>query len=1858
MIIGSGSLPIRCAEIILEKGHSVRAMISSDPVIAEWARKTGISYFDSVEACGAGLTESVDHLFSINNEHILTQDVLRLATNYAINYHDSLLPKYAGTHATSWALLNGEVEHGITWHVIANKVDAGDILQQRIVEIAADETALSLNTKCFEAAIAAFAELVDEVAGETVEPIQQNPDNRSFYPRYKRPSLGGLITWERSAEDISRSIRAFDFGRHPNPLGTAKLLIGDEFFVVREVEIPDSVSSAGPGTVVHIGHEALQIATADKDIRITSISTVDGKPLSISELSQRFDLREGQRLADIGDDRAKRIDELVTGTAKSENYWVEKLSRSTPVSAPYSSAIRSAKSAEYSTSPIVLPKEFLKFIDGQSGSRSLHVNLLAAFGALLYRLTASETFSIGYTNTNLQWKIDDLHGLFATTLPLKLVVDHQQPLLTLVGSLLREIDQIDLGTTYLRDVRTRYPKLLSDNDLDRKPFWPVCFAEIDKIEAFIPKAESDLTLAVSATDCFWVFNRDRLEEGDVQKISVYLQTLLKSFAASSATPVGTLAIMSVEEQRRLLSYGQGRSVEYSSEKCIHQLFEQGARKTPDAIALLFEDQELTYRELNGRANQLANHLMGLGVTPGQPIGIAADRSVELIVGVIGVAKAGGYYVPLDTDMPSERLSHIVSDAGLSVVLSLKRFAEKMQSRFGRVICLDSDWESIAQSEDANPRVEIPSTNPVYAIYTSGSTGRPKGVLISHRSLVNHATAISNHYELGSSDRVLQFANFSFDVAAEEIFPSLISGAAVVILPVEVQSSLVRFSKFLNEQAISVVNLPVSYWREWTSSLNSADTSISAGVRLVVTGSERVFPEDYNAWRKIAGPNVRWLNAYGLTETTITSLIFEPSDRRQVLNTIPIGKPIDNTQAYVLDKNREPVPIGISGELYIGGDGLALGYLNRTEDTASRFVSDPFRSADDRVLFRTGDLVRTLPNGNFDYLDRIDNQVKIRGFRVELGEIESALSLHPSIEKAVVIARESDGGAKELMAYYVVRGSKAPSVNTSIEIWPSLGEYPIYDELMYYAMSTDRGRTSRYETAINQLVKDKVVVDIGTGQDLVLARMCIAAGAAKVYAIEGMEESYEGAKAFIENHGLSNRIILLKGFSTEIELPEKADVCVSEIIGTIGSSEGVVPILNDARRFLKAGGRMIPERCITRIAAVQIPNDVLESPRFSMMSELYAKKIFDSVGYEFDVRVCLKDLPEENQLSESEAFEDLDFTRNIDPNTDREILLTVNKGGRLDGFLLWLNLFTISGQMIDNSVEESSWLPVFFPAFDQGIDVSSGDVIRAVCRSQISDNWVNPDYRIEGTLHRKNCEPMSFSHESFHHAQEHKKTPFYRRLLGKKLVTDGVSPEIGTSDVEIRDFLSAYLPLHMIPACYVQLDQLPLTPNGKVDRQALPIPEATRLGASEEYEAPTNETEAKLSEIWGEVLGIEKIGISDNFFDLGGHSLLAIRMFAQVEATFKKSIPLATLFEAGTICKLAEIIDKDDWAEPESSMVAIQPKGTRPVLFCVHAGGGNVLFYRDLAKHLGTEQPLYGIQARRIGGRQVAHETIEEMATFYISELQAIQPLGPYYLSGSSFGGLVALEMARQLNDLGENIALLALLDTGSPFYPEVLRETTPFRALIYGNARRVQHHVESLRALKKSGRSKYVAAKLEKIRLRYRRKVRGIYLSLVKRFFSMYKPDGSLPAQYIQVEDQIIKAHEKYVPKPYAGKMTLFRAANQPLGIVPDPSLGWDGIPADLEIHEVPGHHGSVVSEPYVGVLAEKLAGCIDRTLRVNEIEYVTKSGNGDGAVEALPDQSRSASKAGIGRSLVSVIGLVYTFELICVELLDFLAGF
>ncbi|MCP6760180.1 MAG: amino acid adenylation domain-containing protein [Fischerella sp. CENA71] len=480
-------------------------------------------------------------------------------------------------------------------------------------------------------------------------------------------------------------------------------------------------------------------------------------------------------------------------------------------------------------------------------------------------------------------------------------------------------------------------------------------------------------------------------------------------AIDSTRDIHNLSVLTEQERHQILVEWNNTKVDYPKHLCIHELFAAQVEKTPDNIAVVFDEQKLTYQELNRRANKVAHYLQSLGVGREVLVGICVERSLDAIAGLLGILKAGGAYLPLDPTYPQERLSFMLSDSQVQVLLTQQKFVDEFSASGVKTVCLDSDWKSINGQSHENPTSDVTAENLAYVIYTSGSTGTPKGVAVPHRA-VNRLVCNTDYVQLEASDRVAQASNTSFDAATFEIWGSLLHGATLVGVPQNVVLSLQHFAEYIREQKITVLFLTTALFNQFASVVPQTFKNL----RHLLFGGEAVDPKSVKAVLDNGAPQ-RLLHVYGPTESTTFSCWHLIKDVPEGTTNIPIGRPISNTQVYILNSELQPVTVGTPGEIYIGGDGLARGYLNRPELTEQRFIPNPF---DNAKLYKTGDLARYLPDGNIEFVGRVDYQVKIRGFRIELGEIEARLSQHPDVQQAVVIVREDIPGDKRLVAYIV------------------------------------------------------------------------------------------------------------------------------------------------------------------------------------------------------------------------------------------------------------------------------------------------------------------------------------------------------------------------------------------------------------------------------------------------------------------------------------------------------------------------------------------------------------------------------------------------------------------------------------------------------------------------------------------------------------------------------------------------------------------------------------------------------------------------------------------------------------------------
>ena len=810
---------------------------------------------------------------------------------------------------------------------------------------------------------------------------------------------------------IEEATRPFDLAH--KPLLRAKLLhlAQEEFMLLL--------------TLHHIVADGWSVGVLIRELAAFYEAFLTGNPSPLPELPfQYVDFAYWQR---------QWLQEKVLKTQLA--YWKQQLSGNLPVlELPTDRPRPPIQTFRGGQQKLVLPKalsEAIKMLSHREGV-TLFMTLLAAFKTLLYRYTGQDDIIVGSPIANRNRpEIENLIGFFVNTLVLRTNISDNLSFEELLG----RVRKVAIEAYVHQDLP--FEKLVEElqpsRDLSYNPLFQVMFVlqnpsgstcylpdlTLQTLEVDSQTAKFDLFLSMMDTEQGLIgaleYNTDLFNADAITRMLGHFQTLLEGIVAAPDQCLSNLPLLTPTERLTLLVSWNDTQTDYPQDKCVHQLFEAQVERTPDAIAVVFENQQLSYRELNNRANFLAHYLQQLGVKPEVLVGICMERSLEMVVGLLAILKAGGAYVPLDPAYPKERLAFMLADAQVAVLLTQQRLVERLPGHGAHVVNLDTDWEVIAQQSKKNPESGVTADNLAYAIYTSGSTGRPKGVAIEHRGTVALLNWARDIFATEHLTGVLASTSICFDLSVFELFVPLSWGGKVIL-------------------ALDALHLPVLSAAKDITLINTVPSAIAellrvdgvpASVRTVNLAGE---PLDNRLVQRIYQQDTiqQVFNLYGPSEDTSYSTF--ALVKKGVRKSPTIGRPIANTQVYVLNRHLKAVPIGVPGELYIGGDGLARGYLNRPELTSEKFIPNPFSDEPGTRLYKTGDLAHYLPDGNIEFLGRLDHQVKLRGFRIELGEIEAVLRQHPKVQETVVLAREDMSSDQRLVAYIVPNQESAPTIN--------------------------------------------------------------------------------------------------------------------------------------------------------------------------------------------------------------------------------------------------------------------------------------------------------------------------------------------------------------------------------------------------------------------------------------------------------------------------------------------------------------------------------------------------------------------------------------------------------------------------------------------------------------------------------------------------------------------------------------------------------------------------------------------------------------------------------------------------------------
>lgn len=1210
------------------------------------------------------------------------------------------------------------------------------------------------------------------------------------------------------------------------------------------------------------------------------------------------------------------------------------------------------------------------------------------------------------------------------------------------------------------------------------------------------------------------------EQTTIERMIDSFQVILDAATASPDCEVDRLPILSDKQHRQLIEDFNDTDEVYPGTQRLHELVEFQASIHSQKTAVVCQGREFTFDELMERSRIVARWLLQQGIRSESPVVICLPRSFELIAAILGVLKAGGSFVPVDPVYPKSRIDQIIDATSAS-------------------ICIDADWMEVHR-EMPEELVAYPDVQPAdraYIIFTSGSSGTPKGVEIEHRTIVNFIRAQIDRMKVSAEDRFLFGFSPAFDGALSEIFYSLSCGGTCVVVDSETMLDPQSLTQFLNQHRVTCSKFPPALM----SMLNPGDLP---NLKTVASAGDKMTGDLARGW---LDDDRRVFNGYGPTEVSVGCSMM-PLHQNWHREKPPIGPPMNNMKMYVLDEHRRPVPIGVTGEIYIGGVGVGRGYLNSPEQTAAVFVPDRFSSTREARMYRTGDLGRWLSDGVVEFVGRADDQVSLRGYRIEPGEIAATLETLDSVRQATVIQR-NDNDTSQLVGYVVPQPNVVASDFSEaseadhVSQWRSLFEQthkmapPVLDPSFNVTgwISTYTGQpipTNEMrewaDGAVDRIrkIQPKRVLEIGCGTGLLLLKI---AGQCESYVgSDLLESSLENIRADLKrNPSLQDKVSLHQAVADDFShlRDERFDcIVLNSVVQYFPSLDYLERVLDRALGFLNPGGHLF---------LGDIRNLVLQ------------KAMAESVE-RFRAETGLPDSELEHRIASRIEHEE-------------ELLIDPRWFDRLVEFhpRLYDSRVLQKAMQADNELSRYRYdvvLRVDDPIADPLLD----DLKVGTYGSQLAVQRAGVTVTAEAKPGRYTNDPVT--------AEIH-------RLFIQHL----------------RDELTERLPSYMVPSAFVVLDELPRTINGKIDQDALPRPTGRPAWAGE-FQAASTPTQATLVEIWEDLLDARPIGIHDDFFELGGHSMLAVRMTSDVEKRLGQRLPLVALFQNATIGHLANLIDQPELASINSTLVPLSIptageaiklplEAIKPPLFCVHPAGGTVFCYMDLAKQIGGNRPVYGLQANGIDGNQPPHETLAEMAAHYARVIREKVPEGPVHLAGWSLGGNIAFEVARQLRKRGTDVGVLALLDSGLMSPDTELREEdfVPLLSALFPNAMNLD--LEEIRQKPQDEQLKFFVE-------------RAAQAGIVPEELDAENLAANNALHVFGVFQANVKAVHEYVAESFDGEVHLFRPQDQGKSnnLFDDPVLGWREVTTGVQTHEVPGDHAHMLQEPAATSLAEKLS--------------------------------------------------------------------
>lgn len=1562
VITGEQALLVQCCEWLLGRGHNIKAVVTGDDQVREWCNSYSVSCLDTIEGL-KGIDHPIDHpidyLLSIGSAQVvpvgemLYREISELPVGMAINFHSGFPPSYTGSNAPSWALLNAQAEHGVCWHEMTAEAEAGSVLAHKSIPIVSGETAFTLMAKCHEAGLLSFVELVGALEHGLPAPIvvdqaalsiqsksiqSKSTDSKSTlgksaYSESDRPASAAVIDWGVSADDIVRLVNALDFGSHPNPFLLPRLYLGGEYLLVRQAQLVKSGEHSVPGTLIAVDADSMMVSAGEDRVRFSTLTSVTGDDIDVAQYLDVRGLREANVLPSLGREQQTILTNAVQEFCVHETWWQQRLQTAEPVTIPYVAQTTTQKGTRKNRRYALEDK-----IDSVGISKLNAEYLVSVFALFLGRLNTKSDFTLAYRPLSFGRLDRAAQKVFSAVVPLSVNIDTKLSFLDWQKKLISEIEVVESRCSYLKDMWARQPILKQVQDVSE---YPVRLDRVARLGQDTDDSEnSPQNLIVTIPDDISILGfsydtsivSETLADELWERFTVFLAHIL----SDPDGLVATLPITIDLDQQRLQHWGNNNS-DYDRSLCVHQLFEQQVELIPEQTAYIFENKKLSYRELNVRSNQLARHLIESGAQQEDLIGILVERSIDMIVALLAVHKAGCAYVPLDPVYPRDRLAYMVEDSGLDIVVSQQAYAQMLDLKNHTLILLDDIKASVSSYDDTNLKLPVNASSLAYMIYTSGSTGNPKGVMVEHRNVTNFFAGMDDRLEPGPGTW-LAVTSISFDISVLEIFWTLARGLTVVLYADDIRQKTDDGPRAELATALPEKNIDFGlfYW-------NVADDSTLFAqdkYRLLLESAKFA---DKNGFNSVWTPERHFAAFGGLyPNPSVTSAalatITENVSLRAGSCVVPLHSPIRIAEEWAVVDNLSNGRVGIS---------IAAGWA------PPDFAIKPENFSDAKnIMFESVEVVKKLWRGETVNFPGPNGDVPVRTLPRPLQkELPVWVTTAGNIETFKLAGTSGANLLTHLLGQTVEE--VAEKLQAYRAAWKAAGHAG--NGIVTLMLHTFVGP--------NQAMVEKVVHK-PFKEYLKSAMFLVKAAAWTFPAFKALSETQgKTLDEFFETISDEDMDAILEfafqRYFHSSGLFGTPEYCLAMIdkVKAAGVDEvaclidfGIetekvlehLPYLNELRNYSQraAPAATVADEQDYSIAALMqrhqishfqctpsmatlLASDPVARPGLAALShmmvggEAFPPELAADLNGLVKGRVTNMYGPTESTIWSSTGDVDDSSKQSVSIGTAlaNQKLYILDEGLQplpvgLPGELVIGGEGVVRGYHQRPELNAERFLADPFDGSQGARMYRTGDLARYMpdgrvqCLGRVDHQVKIRGYRVElGEI-----ETLLRQHESALEAA----VVLREDVPGDKRLVAYVRCAVGQifSPASLKSSLQLQLPDFMVPSVFMELAVMPLTPNGKIDRKALPKPQPSMATSVEDYLPPASEMELMIAEVWQRALDVPSVGVKDNFFDIGGHSLLIIQVLKDLGDKVSRPLKMTDLFKYTTIESLASFLSSD------------------------------------------------------------------------------------------------------------------------------------------------------------------------------------------------------------------------------------------------------------------------------------------------------------------------------------------------------------